>query len=139
MESQLDLPSLLARETAWLHRLARGLLKDEAAAADLAQDAATLALSKRPEFAGSSRRARGWLRAVAGRLVLASRHESRVRRAHEAAAASQSEVLDALAQKSVERLEVHELLLAAVKSLDEPYRPRPAVLGRRPTAHRMTS
>jgi RNA polymerase sigma factor (sigma-70 family) len=125
MTHSLDLPSLVAAEAAWLHRLARGLLRDDFCAADLAQDTVALALTKRPDLGGSSRRARGWLRATAERLALAARREGRSRTNHEAAAAEAADCAErrsAMAELSSERLETHELLVSAVKSLHEPYR-----------------
>lgn len=111
-----DLAALLSAESAWLHRLARSLL-DEANAADLAQDAAVVALRRRPDFGGDARRARSWLHATAQHLARAIRRRGAERQAREASAGAQR-----AEHATDERLDTHELLVAAVKNLPEPYR-----------------
>ncbi|MEM7205702.1 MAG: sigma-70 family RNA polymerase sigma factor [Planctomycetota bacterium] len=119
----LDLPALLAGETAWLHRLASSLLAGDVTAADVAQDAALLALQRRPDFEGSRWKARGWLRATAQRLVLATRRRSAERTVREERAGREDhQRREDLVREAEARLRVHELLMEAVRSLAEPYR-----------------
>lgn len=104
-------------DLAWLARLARALIGDAAAAEDLAQETA-VAVLRRPAPAGASPRA--WLGAVARRL--AARHfrgEAR-RRDREARASAALESPDT--SDLVERAELAEEVIGAVRRLDEPQR-----------------
>ncbi len=113
-----DLTRLLETESEWLHRLAATLLGHDGEAEDVAQDALALALSKRPDFDGDCRRARGWLRRAVENLARTRRRSRRVRERH---LAMLSPVED-FETDAAARLEVRNLLLREVHCLAEPYR-----------------
>lgn len=111
-----DTAKLLA-ETAWLRRLARGLVVSEHDADDLAHDAVLAALEHRP---ATDRSLRGWLATVVRRMR-GSAERSRSRRAAREAAIAPKESLDS-PEELIERVELHERLLAEVKQLDPHFR-----------------
>src|SRR5262245_66295951 len=72
----------LLGEVAFVHRLARALLRDDGLAHDVAQDALTAALQEQP-----SRHVRGWLDVVTRHLASRAGRDARERAAREARAA----------------------------------------------------
>ena len=101
----------------WLVRLARGLVDDPLAAEDVVQDALVLGLERGvPERAP----ARAWLAGATRRLALRERRGSHRRRNRERVAAKAEAVADS--SGLVERAELAEALLGALRGLDEPYR-----------------
>lgn len=112
-----DPAELLAEHATWLRGLARALVRDEALADDLAQDAAVAAL-ERPPTHGSSVRA--WLRSVVvNRLRELTRErahrESRERLAARAEAVPASDEL-------VARVQIEQLVVDRVLALDDAHR-----------------
>ncbi|MEQ1891400.1 MAG: sigma-70 family RNA polymerase sigma factor, partial [Planctomycetota bacterium] len=106
----------LARHARWIRRMAGALLRDEAAAEDLAQDTWLASLTRAPR-SGSLR---PWLREVA-RNFARKHHRGKARRAarEEAAhAPSQPEAPDEFAA----RLETEQRLTRELAALDEPFR-----------------
>jgi RNA polymerase sigma-70 factor (ECF subfamily) len=114
MERPPDPPDLLAH-AGFLKALARGLLGDEHRAEDVVQDsfAAALAVGERREW-------RAWLGAVARNLASKVRRGEARREARERRAA-RPEALPSAADLAAQ-LEIHRRLVAAVSTLDEPYR-----------------
>ncbi|TAJ23987.1 MAG: sigma-70 family RNA polymerase sigma factor [Planctomycetota bacterium] len=106
----------LARHARWIRRLASALLRDEAAAEDLVQDAWLAALTRPP----SEGRLRPWLREVARNLARRQHRGNARRSAREesARAPSQPEAPDAFA----ERVETEQRLTRALAALAEPFR-----------------
>lgn len=106
----------LARHARWIRRLSTALLRDEAAAEDLVQDAWLAALTRPPREG----RLRPWLREVARNL--ARRHHRgaarRSAREEDARVPSQPEAPDAFA----ERVETEQRLTRALAALAEPFR-----------------
>jgi len=105
-----------ARHARWIRRLSRALLRDEAAAEDLVQDAWLAALTHAPRT-GSLR---PWLHAVARNLAR-RRHRGNARRSareETARAPSQPEAPDEFA----ERVETEQRLTRALAELAEPFR-----------------
>jgi RNA polymerase sigma-70 factor (ECF subfamily) len=115
-----DTHAALLAEAAWVRRLARRLVADEALAADIAQDVLAAAIDRPPPFVLHPRRLRGWLRKVAYHIALRAQHERHARRTHEAVAA-RSEASNTEAD-TAERLHLHHVLTDAVAALPEPYR-----------------
>jgi len=117
-ELPVSAPSLV-QETAWLHRLARRLVRDEHLAADVAQDALIVGLgAKAPDDPAVT--SRGWLAGIARRLALQAVRRRREREVRELIAARVAD--GAVETRAAERLRVHELLARAVRELPEPYR-----------------
>lgn len=102
-----------------MHRLARALVRDDALAADVAQDALVAALEQRPATPTTGA-LRGWLRTVTRRFAVAARRAQAERRRREQHAA-RLEPGDADA-RAHEQLRLHRALGAAVEALPEPYR-----------------
>jgi RNA polymerase sigma factor (sigma-70 family) len=117
-QQPMSVPSLV-QETAWVHRLARRLVRDEHLAADVAQDALVVGLGGRAP-ADPAVTPRGWLAGIARRLALQALRRRREREIRELLAARVG--ADDVEQRSVERLRVHEVLARAVRELPEPYR-----------------
>jgi len=116
MTSRFDLDTLLA-ETRWLSGLARRLVAHSHDAEDLVQETLRTAF-ERPPAAG--RPLRGWLRTV---LLSRSRDSHRSERAR--AVREQTTKSDVAAPATIDvvvKAEVHGELVAAVLSLEEPYR-----------------
>jgi RNA polymerase sigma-70 factor (ECF subfamily) len=110
-------PAALEQHRAFLRRLARELVRGEAAAEDLVQETFLRALERPPRSAGALA---AWLARVARRLALNQARgagRARVRERASARAEAQPPHDVALAD-----LELQELLLAALKALEEPYR-----------------
>ncbi len=106
----------LARHARWIRRLAGGLLRDEAAAEDLVQEAWLAALTRPP----AEGRLRPWLREVA-RNFARQHHRGKARRAAREAVARGPwgpEAPDAFA----ERLEAEQRLTRELAALEEPFR-----------------
>jgi RNA polymerase sigma-70 factor (ECF subfamily) len=101
----------------WLRRLARSLVRDDAAADDVVQETAVAALRAGP---GRPRSLRAWLVTVARNAARRSHRDARRRTAREGAAARPEASPDA--SETAERLETARALLAAVDALEEPYR-----------------
>jgi RNA polymerase sigma factor (sigma-70 family) len=97
-----------------LRALARDLIADEALAEDAVQDACVTALTKPP--VGSLA---GWLRTVVSNRVLELRRSEQRRRRREQMAARSEASEDA---DAAGRLELQQDILAAVRSLEAPYR-----------------
>lgn len=107
----------LLRHAHWMRALARSLVRDDATADDVTQDAWVVALARPPR---TLTKLRGWLAAVIRSVVLQrARGESRRRRREQAAATH--EALDAT-DDVVSRAGIHRRLVDAVLELDEPYR-----------------
>lgn len=106
----------LLAESAFVHRLARALVRDADLAHDVAQDT-LLAAQQQP---AAPRDLRDWLAAVARRLATQSRLARSRRTRHELAAAKPP--AGHHEARTVERLRLHQRLTAAVLELPEPYR-----------------
>ena len=105
----------LLGEVAFVHRLARALMRDDGLAHDVAQDALTAALQQQPV-----RHVRGWLAAATRHLAGRAGREARERASREAQAARPPSG-DGEA-RTAERLRLHRRLCDAVMGLPEPYR-----------------
>lgn len=105
---------VLLEHAQFLRRLARGILHDADAAADVAEDAIVAALGERPT------NLRAWLGKVARHLAL-SRRRADTRRDLRERAAARPEALPSAAE-GVARLELQRKVVDAVLALDEPYR-----------------
>src|SRR5688572_10525272 len=112
----LDLDALQAHG-AWLKRLVRSMVADPSLADDISQDAWLVALTH-PRNADTP--LRRWLALVARNLVR-DRARAELRRAEHSAHAARPEAGEAEGA-TLERLEIQERVVAAVKRLDEPYR-----------------
>src|SRR6185436_8517989 len=110
-------PADLEHQRAFLQRLARQLVRGEAAAEDLVQETFVRALERPPSSAAALR---AWLASVARRLALnRARGEGRSSaREHQVARPEGVPSHD----EALASLELQERLIAAVKALDEPYR-----------------
>ncbi|HEX6811867.1 MAG TPA: sigma-70 family RNA polymerase sigma factor [Planctomycetota bacterium] len=111
-------PDVLLAEAAWLHRLARAMLRDPERAHDVAQATLVAALER-----GSTQRVgelRAWLHAVARRLAGRAARDERRRMARERAVARSAG--DDGGAGTAARLELHRRLCEAVVALPEPYR-----------------
>ncbi|MEQ1892800.1 MAG: sigma-70 family RNA polymerase sigma factor [Planctomycetota bacterium] len=104
----------LFRHAEFLQRLARGLLRDEQAAEDVAQDAFVLALERPPRSTGSLS---AWLARVTRNLAL-NRHKSEQRRAAREELAARVEH-DDTDEKAAERLDLQRFVAERVFRLDE--------------------
>jgi RNA polymerase sigma factor (sigma-70 family) len=110
-------PAELERHRAFLQRLARALVRGEAAAEDLVQEAFARAL-ERPPVAG--RALRPWLGRVLRHLASNRARGAARTRAREQLVARGEAVPPP--DEALASLELHERLVAALKALDEPYR-----------------
>jgi RNA polymerase sigma-70 factor (ECF subfamily) len=111
-------PEELLGHRAWMQRLARSLVADDAQAEDVVQSTLAAAIEKpwRTPAAGAA-----WLSRVVRNLAFkARRYESRRRRREIAAA--RPERCDADAAAIVERAELQREVVEAVLALEEPYR-----------------
>ncbi len=113
-----DHTALLAHAP-WVARLARKLIADAHLADDLTQDVLTAAIERPPAFSQNPERLRRWLSGVTRHLAarIHRRETERAGRESHAAATSPSS-----GTPSLERLELHQKLVALVLALDEPYR-----------------
>jgi RNA polymerase sigma-70 factor (ECF subfamily) len=110
-------PDALLRESAWLRRLAGGLLRDAAAADDLAQDVLVAALHRRPALEGA--RLRGWLASAARRIAWRRRARDAARDRVEAERARSAGAVD---RDALAHLGLHRRLAEAILALEPPYR-----------------
>jgi RNA polymerase sigma-70 factor (ECF subfamily) len=111
------LEDLLA-EKAWVRRMARALVFDEAGASDLEQEAWSRILLRPPQ--GPVPSVRGWLaRVLRNTSVDLLRSEGRRRRREEAVARPEAEPS---AAEVVARVEILRLVVNEVMALEEPYR-----------------
>ncbi|HEY6033738.1 MAG TPA: sigma-70 family RNA polymerase sigma factor, partial [Kofleriaceae bacterium] len=102
---------------AWVRRLARALLRDEAAAEDIAQDTWIVAAEQQPE---TDRPLRPWLARVVGNLVHTRRRSQARRHAREIAVEDARSVFTPA--ELVERVELQRAVAEEVLALAEPYR-----------------
>ncbi|MEM6570598.1 MAG: RNA polymerase sigma factor, partial [Planctomycetota bacterium] len=106
----------LLQESDWLRRVARALVRDEAAADDLAQDVLDAASSRPPALEG--RRLRGWLSTVARRRAarVRTRAEARLRAEH---ARSRDEAVDPGPERddALDRVVLHRELARVIADL----------------------
>ncbi len=107
----------LERQRAFLQRLARQLVRGEAAAEDLVQETFLRALERPPASAAALR---NWLARVARHLAINRGRGEQRARARELFAA-RPEALP-VQDEALDSLELQERLIAAVKTLAEPYR-----------------
>src|SRR5688572_9962486 len=110
-------PAELELQRAFLQRLARQLVRGEAAAEDLVQETFVRALERPPASAGALR---AWLARVARHLAINKARGEQRALARERRAARPEAV--APHDEALASLELQERLIAAVKALDEPYR-----------------
>jgi RNA polymerase sigma factor (sigma-70 family) len=108
-------PESLLSEHAWAHRLARRLLRGDAAAEDVAQEACLRALDRPP-----GRSPRGWLAGIVRNLAREHRR-GEGRRAQREALAARPEA-EPSAAAALERLAIQQDVVRAVLTLAEPYR-----------------
>jgi hypothetical protein len=125
MEQAADLPSELTLHAASLRRVARALVRDDAGAEDLLQEA-HLARLQRPNAAAESLVA--WFRGTLRRMA-SGEHRGRTRAAQREASVARPEALESAAERSA-ALESQERLVALVRALPEPQG------WERPPAHR---
>jgi RNA polymerase sigma-70 factor (ECF subfamily) len=111
-----DTEELLAN-AAWVRALARRLVSDTHVADDIAQDAWASAIEHPPRRDAPLR---SFLRSIVTNLARRRFRDDRHRIAREERAA-RAESLPSTADV-IERLATHKLIVAAVESLDEPYR-----------------
>jgi len=107
----------LMAEMAWVRRLARALVRDDAAAEDIAQDTWIVAAEQQPE---TDRSLRPWLARVVGNLVHTRRRSQARRHAREIAVEDARSVLTPA--ELVERVELQRVVSEEVLALAEPYR-----------------
>lgn len=109
-------PEALLEHRAFLRVIAKGLLRDEDAAEDVAQDALLAAMERPPKGPNL----KGWLGAVARNLARMARRGER-RRAERERRAARPEAT-APADEAMALLEVQRKVVEAVLALEEPYR-----------------
>src|SRR5262245_44762235 len=110
-------PAELLANLDWVRELARRLVRDDAAAEDVAQDACVAAMRGRPR---DPSRLVGWLGTIVRNVVRQHARADRARRSRERRAARPE--ADEPTDELVQRAEVQQSLIAAVLALDEPYR-----------------
>jgi len=106
----------LARETALLRRIARGIVFEPALAEDAVQEAWLAALRAGPQAMASG----GWLTQAVKRIALGLRRRE-ARQARREREGARREQLPS-ASETAARLELLRELLSALETLDEPYR-----------------
>lgn len=114
-----ELDDQLRDEAAFVHRLARALLRDPELAADVAQDTLVAACATPPRTTDRAG-LRAFLRTIARRLAHAALRR-RAEREQKERLVAKPEASDAEA-RAQQSLAVHRELVAAVESLPEPYR-----------------
>ncbi|MFI5403688.1 MAG: RNA polymerase sigma factor, partial [Planctomycetota bacterium] len=114
--AEMPEPEALLEHRAFLRAIAKGLLRDEDAAEDVAQETLLAAMERPPQ----GRNVRGWLGAVARNLSLMARRGERRRHARELKAARPEAV--APADEAIALIELQRKIVEAVRALDEPYR-----------------
>jgi len=119
-------PAELAGHVAWVQRLARALVRDAAAAEDVAQETWRVTLAQPPGRVGGGARLRAWLGGVARRLALDRARSEASRAQRERSSARDASLRDAAGphepHEIVERSARQQRIVAAVMSLAEPYR-----------------
>jgi len=113
----VDLQAKLAAEMAWVRRLARALVRDDAAADDVAQDAWLVAAEKLPD---DGRPLKPWLSRVVLNLVRMRGRSAARRRGYEQREPAQA--APATPEELVERVQLQRVVSGEVLALDEPYR-----------------
>ena len=108
-ELRPDDPEALLAQSTWLRRVARGLVRDENAAEDLAQDTWVAALRARPADL------RAWMSVVARYFARRSQRDAGLRAAHEPQAARHERL-----ERSEER-RVGKECIAVCRSRWSPY------------------
>ncbi len=106
----------LLAHAAWVRELARGLVRDEASAEDLAQDTLLVALRGAPREQASMR---AWLAGIARRLAW---NQHRARERARSLSADEWEQASTTSPQSIERLELYEQLAKELRELREPLR-----------------
>ena len=107
----------LMAEMAWVKRLARALVKDDAAADDITQDTWVIASEQKPD---SDRPLRPWLGRVVANLVH-TRRRGEVRRQQRQAAFVDDRAVPT-PRELTERVELQRALAEELLALEEPYR-----------------
>jgi len=116
MDGPQRLSEDLERETALLRRVARGIVFEPALAEDVVQEAWLAALrAQRTQSVGG-----GWLTEAVRRIAHGTRRSAARRQARERAAAPRESAPSAA--DTAARVELLQALLAALASLEEPYR-----------------
>ena len=106
----------LLAHAGWIRDLARGLVRDEAGAEDLAQDTLLVALRSAPRERASIR---AWLAGIARRLAW---NRLRTRESTQPLDPDEWERECTTSSESIERLELYELLARELRALREPLR-----------------
>jgi len=109
----------LAAHSAWVRALARTLVRDEAAAEDLAQDACLAAL-RHPQDSPDS--TRNWLAGVVRRLAWKHHRDAGARRPAAEVGEQDAQTRDPGQLERLERLELHGMLVEELRALREPLR-----------------
>ena len=109
----------LFEESAWMRRLARRLVVDEAGAEDAVQETLVAALGRER---GGRVPGRAWLSTVLRNLVRRGRRDGARRGDHEQRFAEDQSWEEPGTDRVAERLEVHRRVAEAVDGLREPYR-----------------
>ena len=107
----------LLRNTAWMRRLARSLVRDDFSADEVTQRALVLALQRPPTRADSLR---GWLRTIVRNVAYRLHRDETRRRDWESSACRESSVPSP--GELAEHVELHRLVSQLVLGLREPYR-----------------
>ena len=115
-KTSMDLPAELLANSAWMHALARSLVRGEEAE-DLVQETWLRALRRAPD---DPAQARGWLATVLQNLATTKARSEGRRHAREQSVA-RGEATDSTANV-VERAGLHREVIEAVMALDEPCR-----------------
>ncbi|MEM9378929.1 MAG: sigma-70 family RNA polymerase sigma factor [Planctomycetota bacterium] len=106
----------LLSESDWIRRVARALVRDDAAAEDLAQDVLDVALAQAPRLEGG--RLRGWLATVARRRAIRTRARTDARhRAERVRARTESFEPGPLTDRALDRVVLHRELARVVAEL----------------------
>jgi RNA polymerase sigma factor (sigma-70 family) len=113
-ELRPDDPEALLAQSNWLRRLARGLVRDENAAEDLAQDTWVAALRAKPADL------RAWMNVVARNFARRSQRDAGLRASHEPRAAQVERVEGP--DEIAARVELQRKLAEALLALEEPFR-----------------
>ncbi len=117
-ELRPDDPEALLAQSNWLRRLARGLVRDENAAEDLAQDTWVAALRRKPAAGAADLRA--WMNVVARNFARRSKRDAGLRAAHEPRAAREERIEGP--DEIAARVELQRKLAEALLALEEPFR-----------------
>ena len=114
-------PQDLLDDSAWMRAMALGILRDEARAEEVVQDAWLVQLDRDDRDSTPPRHGHRWLSGVVRHLALRHfRDETRRRRRERRASKPEADVTTPAS--ILERAEVHRRVVEAVVALDEPYR-----------------